>query len=60
MKKLTIEVHLSIGYAGADHDDVLEVEVPDDATPEQIEAEKELALKEWAFGYIDYYFIDKP
>jgi hypothetical protein len=42
-----IEVHLSIGYPSAEHDE--EIEVPDDAT----ELDIEQAVAEWAGEYIE-------
>lgn len=45
-----IAVHLSIGYSGANHEDVLEVE--DDATDEEIEQE----VQAWASNYIEMWW----
>jgi TusA-related sulfurtransferase len=48
-----IEVHLSIGLASTEHNDVLEVDVPDDATPEQIEEACQEEYDTWLQGYLD-------
>ena len=44
---MRVNVHLSIGFAGAEHRDTLEFD--DDATDENIEAE----VQEWANNYIE-------
>ena len=48
-----IEVHLSIGLGNASRDDILEVEVDDGATPEEIEEACEEEFDTWLQGYID-------
>jgi hypothetical protein len=47
---MKVKFHLTIGFAGADHED--EVELPDEFTDEQIEEE----LRDWAHNYIEYSF----
>lgn len=53
MKKLQVKVHLSIGYANAGHDDILELEVDDDATQEDIDKQVDEMVNDWANNYID-------
>lgn len=50
---IKIKVHLSIGLGNAAHDDTLEVEVDDDATPEEIEAACQEEYDTWLQGYLD-------
>jgi hypothetical protein len=58
MKTVKINVSLSIGFVGAEHKDVLDVEIPDNATEEQSEQLKEDAAKDWGWGYIDLGWSD--
>ncbi|TXK52370.1 hypothetical protein FVR03_01250 [Pontibacter qinzhouensis] len=55
MRKIKIEVSLGIGYA-ARREEKLEIEVEDEATPEQIEMEAGEAAEQWANNYIDLGF----
>lgn len=52
---MKIEVHLGIGYAGANHDDILEI---DDSELEGMDKEEirnylDECVNEWAWNYID-------
>lgn len=58
MRKITFEVHLSIGYSGAYHEDVLEIEVDDEASYEEVELSKDEVTKDWAWNYIELNFGD--
>lgn len=53
-----IKVHLSIGYANASHNEVIEVDVDDNATEKEINAAKDQALEEWGTNYIDMTWTD--
>lgn len=53
-----IKVSLSIGFAGAVHKNIIDVEIPEDATEKEVEEIKEEAAKEWAFNYIDIGWSD--
>lgn len=44
---------LSIGYSGAEHREVFDVEFEDGATEEQMDKELESSWSEWARNYID-------
>ena len=50
---IKIELHLSIGLGNAEHNDTLEVQVKDDATPEEIEEACEEEYDTWLQGYLD-------
>ena len=50
---IKIEAHLSIGLGNAEHNDTLEVEVDDGATPEEIEEACEEEYDTWLQGYLD-------
>lgn len=53
-----IKVHLSIGFGNASHDEVIEVEVDDDATEKDINDAKDQALEDWGANYIDMCWSD--
>lgn len=48
-----INVHLSIGYANASRNEVIEVDVPDDCTPQEADDIKDHAAEEWAQNWMD-------
>ena len=50
---IKIEVHIGIGLGNACQLDVLEVEVDDNATPEEIEQACEDEYDTWLQGYLD-------
>lgn len=50
---IKIEVSLGIGIVGAIHRDVLEIEVSDDASQEEINTICEQEYQDWASNYID-------
>lgn len=52
MIRFKIKMHLSIGYQGS-HNEEDYFEVPDNATPKEIEEEAERFTNEWADNYID-------
>lgn len=58
MRVEKIDVILETGFAGATHNDIIEVEIPDDATPEEILEIKEETSREWAFNIISVSWID--
>lgn len=51
MKTIKFKVYLAMGLNK--EEDELEIEVPDDATEEQIEEEKDHATMEWTQNYLD-------
>lgn len=53
MRKITFKVSLGIGFSGAVHEDILEVEVENDASEQDIEQAKEEITTEWSYNYID-------
>lgn len=53
MRKLKVECQLSIGYVTGNRIDTLEVQVDDDATPQEIEDQIQEAVDEWANNYIN-------
>jgi hypothetical protein len=53
-----IKVHLSIGIAGAVHNDVIEIDIPDDATEEVVNQIKDEACEDWANNFIDLGWTD--
>ncbi len=57
-KTVSIKCHLSIGFAGAVHEEQIEVEIYDDMTPKEIEQAKEDACAEWSSNYIDLGWSD--
>lgn len=59
MKIIKINVQLNIGQAGG-RDDILDIEVDDNATPEEIETACDEACEDWANNYIDtgWSFVD--
>lgn len=54
-----ISVTLNTGFEGASHHDTLTVEIPDDASLEDIEEIKDEATREWAFNFVEFYWVDK-
>lgn len=56
--KVSIDVFVSTKYLGSTVKDTIEIEVDDDATPSEIEREKEQAAKEWMFDNIDWSWVD--
>lgn len=56
MRIVKIKTHLSIGYANANREDELELQVDDDATPEEIEKDAEQLVNDWSTNYIDLGF----
>lgn len=50
---IKIEVHLGIGLGNVCHDDTLEVEVDDGATPEEIEEACQDEYDTWLQGHLD-------
>jgi len=58
MKVVKIRVSVSTRYVGSLCTDEIEVYVDDNATPEQIESEKEDACKQWMFDQIDWRWVD--
>jgi len=59
MKRFKIKMHLSIGFQDG-HDEEETFEVPDDATPKQIEDMAGEITKEWAENYIDLGYAYEP
>jgi len=53
MKIIKAEMNVSTGYVGSMVKEIVEVEVEDDASKEEIEAEVEEYFKEWLWGNID-------
>lgn len=51
--EITFQVKLSIGFPGATREGELTIEVDNDATPEEIENEKESAATDWMNNYLD-------
>lgn len=54
MAIIKLNVKLDTGFANAQHTDVIDVEVDDDATEEETNQALEDATREWAFNFIDY------
>lgn len=50
---IKIEVSLGIGFANATHRDILEVEVPDNATQVDIDEICEQEYQDWVSNYLD-------
>ncbi len=50
---IRIDVHLGIGLGNAAHNDMLEVEVDDGSTPEEIELACQDEFDTWLQGYLD-------
>ena len=53
-----IKMWVSIGYANADREEVEEFEMPDDATPEEIEEQKESIARDWMNNFLDWGWAD--
>jgi hypothetical protein len=53
MRTIKIEVSLGIGLGNATHRDILDVEVEEDATEAQIDAQCDAEAVDWANNYID-------
>lgn len=51
---LKIRVYVTTGYVGCSRDDVLNIEVDDSATAEEIEEEKRMAAEEWMHEQIEW------
>lgn len=59
MKRFKIKMHLSIGYQGS-HAEEDYFEVPDNATPKEIEDEAGRFTKEWSENYIELGYAYEP
>jgi hypothetical protein len=55
---IKIKVNLNIGFTSATRKDVIDVEIDDNATEEEIEEAKEEAAKDWAYNFIDIGWAD--
>jgi hypothetical protein len=53
MKILKIKVLLRIGLTGAERKDIIDVEVPNGASEQDIETLKNNALSDWANNFIE-------
>lgn len=53
MKTIKARFTLSIGFVGAKHEDIVEIQVEEDATKEEIEEEINEEWERWAMNYID-------
>lgn len=53
MRKIEIDLILSIGFHGAEHRDTLTFEVEDDATDKEIEEMAQEYWLDWSSNYID-------
>lgn len=60
-KTIKIQATLSIGLVSCEHHDVLNVEVDDTDTEEQVEEKLQQALNDWSWEYIEtnYTIISK-
>lgn len=58
MTVVKINVSLDTGFSGCNYRDTIEVEIPDDATPEEIQNLKEEAASDWAHNHIDIGWSD--
>jgi small-conductance mechanosensitive channel len=52
-RTLKLKVNLSIGYVNASREDVIDVEVPINAPPDELERLISDAANDWAGNYID-------
>lgn len=55
-KTIRIKVSLGIGISNCRHKDELEVEVDENATPEEIKKRCDAETSDWASNYIDFGF----
>ena len=53
MKKIKIQLHLSIGYISS-REDKMEIEVDENATEEEIQKEIDEVAEYWASNFIEY------
>ena len=53
-----IKMWLGIGFVNAIHEEVEEFEMPDDATPEEIEEQKEAIARDWMTNFLDWGWAD--
>ena len=56
--QIKIKVSVRTNRQGSDCSDVLEFEVEDDATAEEIEEAKDRETKEWMYERIDFWWED--
>lgn len=60
MKLHKFKVGASWGFAGANREDEIEFEMPDDVTPEEVENEAHKLAFEWACEFLDSWAILIP
>lgn len=60
MRTIKVRAFLEIGLANARHKDIIDVEVEETDSPEQIEATIDMQVKEWMYGYVDYGWEEIP
>ena len=58
MKTIKIRLNVSTIYVGSNYEEEIEFEVEDDATEEEIQAEKEEIAKDWLFENVNWGWID--
>ena len=58
MKTIKIRLNVSTIYVGSNYEEEIEFEVEDDATEEEIQAEKEEIVKDWLFENVNWGWID--
>lgn len=56
---VTVDAIVETGFAGSNWEDTLEIEVPDNASQEEIEKIVEEEVKEWAMNHISIGFTIK-
>lgn len=54
MRHIRLKVYVETSRVGSTIEDILEIEVEDNATLEDIDDEKEAATKEWMFNNIEF------
>jgi len=59
MATIKLKVKLSIGYANASKQDVIDVEIPDDATEVYKDDLMRIAAMEWSENYIDLAYSEE-
>lgn len=54
MRQIKLEVYVSTNKFGSETRDVIEIEIPENATPNEIEQIKEDAAREWMYENIEW------
>lgn len=58
MKTIKIRLNVSTIYVGSTYEEEIEFDVEDDATEEEIQAEKEEIAKGWLFENVNWGWVD--